>query len=92
MLLNLKRFADFTSLPITDSRANCAHLLALSRDSRAEVDAFADAALTHGGTEARALQDYGFMYSRALADPDGHVWEPVWMDMDAAMKAMPKVD
>jgi predicted lactoylglutathione lyase len=23
----------------------------------------------------------GFMYSRAVADIDGHVWEYVWMDM-----------
>lgn len=87
MLLNHARFADFTPLPILDSRSGCAHLLALSRDSRAGVDTFATAALAHGGSEFRPAQDLGWMYSRALADPDGHVWEPAWMDLDAAMKA-----
>jgi uncharacterized protein len=24
------------------------------------------------------------MMSRSFADPDGHVWEPMWMDMSAA--------
>lgn len=87
MLLNHARFGDFTPLPILDSRKGCAHLLALSRDSRADVDAFAVAALANGGSEFRPAQDMGWMYSRALADPDGHVWEPAWMDLEAAMKA-----
>jgi predicted lactoylglutathione lyase len=26
----------------------------------------------------------GFMYSRAFTDPDGHIFEPVWMDVAAA--------
>ena len=80
MLLTRKRFADFTVLPVADETKATAHLLALSRD----------AALKAGGTEARAPQDHGFMYSRAFADPDGHIWEPMWMDMEAAMQAMGK--
>ena len=90
MLLTRKRFADFTVLPVADETKATAHLLALSRDDRAGVDAIADAALKAGGTEARAPQDHGFMYSRAFADPDGHIWEPMWMDMEAAMQAMGK--
>jgi predicted lactoylglutathione lyase len=30
--------------------------------------------------EPRPAQDLGFIYSRALADPDSHTWEPMWMD------------
>lgn len=26
---------------------------------------------------------YGFMYSRDLADPDGHLWGVFWMDATA---------
>ena len=59
------------------------HLLALSRDDRAGVDAMTAAALAAGGSEPRPAQDYGFMYSRAFTDLDGHIWEPLFMDLDA---------
>jgi predicted lactoylglutathione lyase len=26
------------------------------------------------------VQELGFMYSRDLADPDGHLWGAFWMD------------
>ncbi|MBN8839770.1 MAG: hypothetical protein J0I25_06165 [Sphingomonadales bacterium] len=60
----------------------------MSRDSRAEVDAIADAAIAAGGREAREKQDLGFMYSRAFEDLDGHVFEPLHMDMAAAEQAL----
>jgi hypothetical protein len=28
------------------------------------------------------------MYGRSFEDPDGHIWEPMWMDMEAATAAM----
>ena len=28
------------------------------------------------------------MYGRSFEDLDGHVFEPMWMDMEAAMAAM----
>ncbi len=82
MLLTYPMFANFTSQPIMDPRDGTAHLLALSRDNRAGVDAITEAALAVGGTETRPPQDYGFMYARAFADPDGHVREPLHMDLD----------
>ncbi len=42
-----------------------------------------EAALAHGGREPRGPQDHGFMYGRSFEDPDGHIWEPMWMDMAA---------
>lgn len=86
MLLTYPFFRTFTDRPITDPKDGIAHLLALSRDDRAGVDAITDAALAAGGTETRPAQDYGFMYARAFADPDGHVWEPLHMDL-AMMRA-----
>jgi len=83
MLLTHPRYAQFTPLPITDERKSSSHLLALSCEDRAGVDAFAAAALAQGGSEPRPPQDLGFMYSRAIADPDGHTWEPFFMDMSA---------
>ncbi len=87
MLLTHAKFAQFSPRPIADAQATCQVLLAISADSRADVDRMMDAALAAGGTEVGATQDHGFMYGRDFADPDGHVWEPYWMDMAAAQAA-----
>ena len=81
MVLTHDKFRQFSPLPIPDARQQVQALYALTRDSRAEVDAIAEAGLKAGGSEFRPAQDMGFMYSRAIADIDGHVWEYVWMDM-----------
>lgn len=84
MLLTHEFFGSFTSKRIADAQQTCEVLLALSRDSREEVDAITQAAASAGGkADVRPPQDMGFMYSRAFQDPDGHVFEPVWMDMAA---------
>ncbi len=56
-------------------------LICLSCESREEVDTFVDKALATGGTSFQDPQDYGFMYGRAMKDPDGHIWEFMYMDM-----------
>lgn len=81
MVLTHQKFKEFAPHPIADAKAVTQALYALSRDSREAVDAIAEAGLKAGGSEARPAQDMGFMYSRAIADIDGHVWEYVWMDM-----------
>ncbi|HEU4974756.1 MAG TPA: VOC family protein [Baekduia sp.] len=83
MLLHESRFGDFSPHPITDARTVTEVLLCVSADSREAVDALADAALTHGGSPASEPQDHGFMYGRSFADPDGHVWEVMWMSPEA---------
>lgn len=80
MLLTHGKYRQFTSLPIGDARKSSSHLLALSQAARDAVDALVSNALRAGGSEVRPAQDLGFMYSRFVADPDGHVWEPFWMD------------
>ena len=81
MVLTHEKFAQFSDLPIPDAQQQRQALYALSRDSRDAVDEIAEAGIAAGGREARDRQDYGFMYSRAIADLDGHTWEYVWMDM-----------
>jgi uncharacterized protein len=81
MLLTHDKFKQFSSKPIPDALAETGALYALSLDSREEVDAIAEKGLAAGGTETRDKQDMGFMYGRAIADLDGHVWEYTWMDM-----------
>lgn len=81
MLLKRDYFQTFTTRPVADAKAATGVLIALSRDSRAEVDAIVEAAAGAGGkADPRPAQDMGFMYQRTFEDPDGHVFEPVWMD------------
>ena len=88
MLLTHDKFAQFTPKRIADAHQTSEVLIALSADSREGVDDITERALAAGGREARDRQDYGFMYSRSFEDPDGHIWEPMWMDLDAATAAM----
>jgi len=88
MLLETEKFAGFAPLPVGDAKKESQHLIALSRDSRAAVDEITEAAIAAGGTDINKVQEMGdYMYGRAFTDPDGHVLEVMWMDVDAAMKA-----
>ncbi|WP_419809130.1 VOC family protein [Sphingomonas sp.] len=91
MLLHRDFYATFTDKEIIDAHRQSGALLCLSFDDRATVDAFAKAAMGAGGSELHGAEDHGFMYSRAVADPDGHGWQAMTMDMAAfeAMKAAP---
>lgn len=88
MLLDKAFYATFTSKRIIDARTESGALLALSFDSRAEVDAITHAALAAGGRELHDPEDHGYMYSRAFEDLDGNGWGPFHMDMAAAAQAM----
>jgi predicted lactoylglutathione lyase len=80
MLLVKPFFSSFTSKEIADTTTTVAAINALSSDSRGEVDALADRAIAAGGAQTNEPQDLGFMYSRSFQDPDGNMWETVWMD------------
>ena len=80
MLPSTGSWRRFTQRPIPPSTSSEV-MLALSLDSIKEVDAMNELAAANGGTaDINPKQDLGFMYSRALTDPDGHIWEPFWMD------------
>lgn len=83
MLLVRPRFQDFTKKEIVDSTRQTEAILALSADSREDVDGLADTALANGGSPANDPMEMDFMYGRSFQDPDGHLWEVVWMDMAA---------
>ncbi|WP_217272029.1 VOC family protein [Sphingopyxis sp. BSNA05] len=87
MLLTHDKWRSFTDRPIPPSTSSEV-MLAISCDSRDAVDRMNESAAASGGTaDINPEQDRGWMYNRNLADPDGHVWEAMWMDMDAAMEA-----
>ena len=80
MLHSHPSWRRFTQRPIPPSSSSEV-MLALSVDSTKEVDTLNDIAQANGGTaDINPKQDLGFMYSRAFTDPDGHIWEPFWMD------------
>ena len=80
MLLTHAKWQGFTSRPIPPAGMSEV-MLAISCDSREAVDRMNEAAVRHGGTaDVNPKQDLGFLFNRSLADPDGHVWEAMWMD------------
>lgn len=83
MLLVEPFFQTFTKKEIADATKTTEVLLALSADSREQVDELVDNAFAAGATEANDANDQGFMYGRSFADLDGHIWEVMWMDMSA---------
>ncbi|MCY7270450.1 MAG: lactoylglutathione lyase [Sphingomonas bacterium] len=89
MLLTHARWADFTPKAIPDAKTNAQVLLALSRDSRGAVDAITAKAQAQGALiDPTPIQDSDWMYGRSFEDPDGHIWEVMWMDVAAASAAM----
>jgi len=83
MLLTHAKWRTFTSRPIPPATSSEV-MLCVSCDSKEEVNAMNKAAAANGGTaDITPMQDHGFMYNRSLADPDGHVWEAMWMDLAA---------
>ncbi|KWV91051.1 VOC family protein [Erythrobacter sp. YT30] len=85
MLLTHAKFKEFAPLPIANTAETTGALIALSLESREAVDEIVDQAVSAGGSTGwKEPMDFGVMYSRAFQDPDGHVWEPMWMD-EAAM-------
>ena len=85
MLLVRDRFRDFTKRELADPRTHTEAITALSAESREDVDELVEKALGAGGSAANDPMDMGFMYGRSFYDPDGHLWEVVWMDVEAML-------
>jgi uncharacterized protein len=84
MLLTHEKWATFTSKTIPDAHSTAQVLICVSADSREAVDGQVDKAVKAGGkADPTPTQDYGFMYGRSFEDPDGHIWEVMWMDPTA---------
>ena len=84
MLLDHAFYSTFTDKAIIDATVTSGALFCLSFEDKNAVDAIHSAAGRSGGTQARPIEDQGFMYGGAFDDPDGHTWETMWMDQQAA--------
>ncbi len=80
MLLVEGFFKTFTSRDVADASRSTEAIMAFSVDSKEAVDETVRKALAAGGKPSQEVQDYGFMYNHAFQDPDGHLWEVLWMD------------
>jgi predicted lactoylglutathione lyase len=80
MLLTEAKFKTFTPKAICDTAKSTEVLLALSCESRAQVDELVRQAVAAGGTIHSESKNYGFMYQHGFQDLDGHIWELFWMD------------
>ena len=84
MLLRHEFWETFTSKTIPDAHDTAQVLLCLSHDSQESVNAIVESAVAAGGKpEPTPTQDMGFMYGRSFEDPDGHIWENVYMNRAA---------
>ena len=87
MLLSHAKWRTFTQRPFPPEGSS-GLMLSLTLDSRDAVDAMNLAAAAHGGqADVNPVDDLGFMYTRDLADPDGHMWAAIWMDPAATAPA-----
>lgn len=86
MVLTREYLGTFTDKQIIDPKTQAQVSIALSRDSREDVDDVLAKGLAAGGSEPREAQDYGFMYSRDLDDPDGNNLSFLFMEPAAAEK------
>jgi hypothetical protein len=86
MLLTKPFYSTFTGKPIADAHSSSQVILCISADSPADVDRMVEAAASAGGkADPGPKQEMGgMMYGRSFEDPDGHHWEPMWMDAGAA--------
>jgi uncharacterized protein len=88
MLLMHDKFKQFTPKKIADAKTTSEVLICLSAESRNAVDDLVGKAAAAGGSaDPSPKQEFGFMYGRSFEDPDGHIWEVMWMDVEAATKA-----
>ena len=84
MLLRHDFWKTFTSKTIPNAHESAQVLLCLGHDSKEAVEDIVSKAVASGGkADPTPLQDMGFMYGRSFEDPDGHIWENVYMNMAA---------
>lgn len=80
MLLDDDFYRTFTKKTVVDSTTHNEVIVALSADSRDEVDDLVHRALAAGGKPSNDKISDGPMYGWSFEDLDGHLWELIYMD------------
>jgi predicted lactoylglutathione lyase len=80
MLLVENYFKTFIKKEIADATKNTEVIVAVSAESRVQVDEIVNKALAAGGKPSNDPIDHGFMYGWSFQDIDGHLWELMYME------------
>jgi predicted lactoylglutathione lyase len=87
MLCSESLFQDFTQNNLADTKQTTEVLFSIDAESREEVDELAEKVKAEGGTlYAKPGENQGWMYGFGFADPDGHRWNVLYMDMNKMPK------
>ncbi len=87
MLLTHAKFKEFTPREICNAAKSTEVLICLSCENREQVDDLLRKAVAAGGTAPTEPKDYGFMYQHGFQDPEGHIWELIYMDPSHVQKS-----
>ncbi|MDB5231935.1 MAG: extradiol dioxygenase [Chitinophagaceae bacterium] len=88
MLFEEPMFKGFVQNEISDTKQGNEVLLSFDAESVEEVDEMAKKAEAAGATIfGKPGWSQGWMYGFAFADPDGHRWNMLYMDMSKLPKA-----
>ncbi|HBV17578.1 VOC family protein [Chryseobacterium carnipullorum] len=79
MFLTEESFRTFSERPVPNGDTTQV-LVAISLDSRAEVDQVVNTALENGATQHEEPQDYGWMYHNSFWDINVHGWNVMFAD------------
>jgi predicted lactoylglutathione lyase len=82
MLFEESIFKSFARNELTDTSKSTEVLLSFDAESREEVDEIAKRVTEAGGVVFSEPGDsQGLMYGCGFKDPDGHRWNPLFMDL-----------
>ena len=78
-LLTREAFAEVAPGEVGDPSRVTTVVHSLTVPDRDDVDELVEKAVAAGG-QALSARDEGATYTGSFTDPDGHVWQVVWMD------------
>ncbi len=86
VLITHEKWKEFTTRIIPDAKKSAQFGLIVTKESKIAVDSMVEEGARAGGKiDPNPVEDHGFMYGRSIEDPDGHIWEAKWMDMEQAL-------
>ena len=91
MLLTHEKMKQFAPRPIADARKSNEVLLCIQMDTKEAVDALVSKAGAAGGgiDPGPVMEMENLMYGRSFEDPDGHIWEVMWMSAEMETNGCP---
>ena len=90
MLVADPYFKTFTPKAVADARKGTEVILSVTVESKEKVNDLIRKSLSSGGQPSSEAKDYGWMYQHGFQDPDGHLWEVIFMDMSKVPKQVPQ--